>query len=534
MFKGLSVGNEKPEVHTFLNPILIQLKDLEYGFDLSIDNILEKRKFFLIAGVFDKPAKALVLNIKSSNGFYGCHVCEQPGETFKGKKDFTGDQADGDQNSRRHIYKFKSSNPKGPLRTEENYQLALKTATFQHDVKGIKGISCLNGLKHYKVLGSTCIDYMHSLLEGVIKNFFSFWFDSECSTGAYSMRKYMQEIDNRLLTITPPKFVPRTPRSIYSYNIWHAHEYLSFMIYYSLAVFRDIMQPEYYNNLKKLVIFMEKILSATINIDDLKKAEAIVFDFVEEVQNIYPNSIMLSGLHEMLHLVDCTLKFGPLNSINCFQFEELNRKLIRFLHSYDLIGEELIKIFSTAQILSNYSFNISNARLNDYIKTKLCFKTSNRKRLNSKTEIKSIDVPIITKNQQYIKITETYTKKTIAELFTFEKISYNGVILNSQQFNASQTKRCDSAFINNNNELGLIESFVIHNNSVYIIAKRIVKMFNAFSSSVHPEIRSNLYACYITNQLFIEKPSCIRKIVLIRICDSNCFVSLFNSSHLFN
>jgi hypothetical protein len=271
------------------------------------------------------------------------------------------------------------------LRTEENYQLALKTATFQHDVKGIKGISCLNGLKHYKVLGSTCIDYMHSLLEGVIKNFFSFWFDSECSTGAYSMRKYMQEIDNRLLTITPPKFVPRTPRSIYSYNIWHAHEYLSFMIYYSL-VFRDIMQPEYYNNLKKLVIFMEKILSATINIDDLKKAEVIVFDFVEEVQNLYPNSIMNY-------------------SINCFQFEELNRKLIRFLHSYDLIGEELIKIFSTAQILSHYSFNISNARLNDYIKTKLCFKTSNRKRLNSKTEIKSIDVPIITKNLQYIKIT---------------------------------------------------------------------------------------------------------------------------------
>ena len=57
--------------------------------------------------------------------------------------------------------------------------------------------------------------------------------------------------------------------------------------------------------------------SSTINIDDLNIIESILFDFVEKVQNLYPNIIMLSGLHEMLHLVDCTFKFGPLNSINC-------------------------------------------------------------------------------------------------------------------------------------------------------------------------------------------------------------------------
>ena len=160
MFKGLSVGNEKPEIHTFLNPILIQLKDLEYGFDLSIDNILEKRKFFLIAGVFDKPAKVLVLNIKSSNGFYGCHVCEQPGETFKGKKgNVTSDK---EAKGCRHIYKFIKSNPKGPLRTQKSYDDALKKATADSHYKGIKGISLLSCLKYYKPISSTCIDFMHS------------------------------------------------------------------------------------------------------------------------------------------------------------------------------------------------------------------------------------------------------------------------------------------------------------------------------------------------------------------------------------
>jgi hypothetical protein len=40
----------------------------------------------LIAAVFDKPAKAAVLNMKSFNGFGGCTKCLQLGETLKGKK----------------------------------------------------------------------------------------------------------------------------------------------------------------------------------------------------------------------------------------------------------------------------------------------------------------------------------------------------------------------------------------------------------------------------------------------------------------
>ena len=49
-----------------MNPILIELKDLEYGVDITVENVEKKRKFFCIAGVFDKPAKAMMLNMKNS------------------------------------------------------------------------------------------------------------------------------------------------------------------------------------------------------------------------------------------------------------------------------------------------------------------------------------------------------------------------------------------------------------------------------------------------------------------------------------
>lgn len=70
----------------FLNPIVKQLQTLEHGLILETnpgDSSSKKNvRFFLLASVYDKPAKAAVLNMKNSNGFWGCTKCLQPGESF--------------------------------------------------------------------------------------------------------------------------------------------------------------------------------------------------------------------------------------------------------------------------------------------------------------------------------------------------------------------------------------------------------------------------------------------------------------------
>ena len=73
----------------------------------------------------------------------------------------------------------------------------------------------------------------------------------------------MQEIDKRLLKIKPPKFIPR---SIYTHNLWRAHEFSTFILFYALPVFNGLMGIEYYNNLKKLVIIIENLLLPIINL----------------------------------------------------------------------------------------------------------------------------------------------------------------------------------------------------------------------------------------------------------------------------
>jgi hypothetical protein len=82
-----------------------------------------------------------------------------------------------------------------------------------------------------------------------------------------------------------------------------------------------------------------------------------------------------------MNLVECTITFGPLNSFSLFPFEEINRKLLRFLHGYDLIGEKLFKIYSTSKFLLNNSKQIQNKDIELFISKYLSIKSSNKKHL---------------------------------------------------------------------------------------------------------------------------------------------------------
>ena len=138
---------------------------------------------------------------------------------------------------------------------------------------------------------------MHSVLEGVVKNFFNYWFNSKISSQC-SLAKFMQKIDKRLLKIKPPKYIPCTPRSIYNHNLSRAHEYSTFILFYALPVFRGLMNSDCYENLKKMVIFLEVNLSPVINVNELKQAEILVQDFVKELSELYDERVMLSEIFQ--------------------------------------------------------------------------------------------------------------------------------------------------------------------------------------------------------------------------------------------
>lgn len=75
--------------------------------------------------------------------------------------------------------------------------------------RGIKGPCLIAELKHFQPMASTNIDYMHSLLEGVVKRLFKLWFEENIPS--VSIRSHMDLLNKRLMNIRPPSYVT-TPR----------------------------------------------------------------------------------------------------------------------------------------------------------------------------------------------------------------------------------------------------------------------------------------------------------------------------------
>ncbi len=256
----------------------------------------------------------------------------------------------------------------------------------------------------------------------------------------------------------------------------------------------------------KLVIFMEIILSREIKISDLDYALKIIISFVQDFNSIYGDASMLSGVHELLHLVDCSKYFGQMNLINLFPYEELNRKCIGVIHGRDLMGEEFKKMFSVIQSLSATVSNFNkNSALFDFIKKNMLFKTSNRKKISGAKE-KHV-VKIISKSEIFndLDITNAIKKKfniNFQELKVYKKIDLNGIIYTSLK---ADTKYCDSCFTTSEGGFGNIEYFFIHDDKFYVVAKQIVRLLNPFYCNELPHLKASLSYCYISCNIIIQE-----------------------------
>jgi hypothetical protein len=54
---------------------------LEVGHVIKVDNASRLFRFFCLCGVFDKPARADILNINNSSGFSSCLKCYEKGQS---------------------------------------------------------------------------------------------------------------------------------------------------------------------------------------------------------------------------------------------------------------------------------------------------------------------------------------------------------------------------------------------------------------------------------------------------------------------
>ena len=114
--------------------------------------------------------------------------------------------------------------------------------------KGVKGLSWSMYLPIFDVISGTAIDYMHSVLLGVVKMLLTLWADKSYNSEPWFLgADKIKVFEKRFMSMKPPYRITRTPRSIIA-NMAHlkASELRSFMLLYGLPCLWGLLPNEYF------------------------------------------------------------------------------------------------------------------------------------------------------------------------------------------------------------------------------------------------------------------------------------------------
>ncbi|CAF0990447.1 unnamed protein product [Brachionus calyciflorus] len=421
------------------------------------------------------------------------------------------------------------------LRDKYSYQIDLEYVMLtKESFRGIKGPTLFSKLKYYEPLGSTNIDYMHSILYGVILRLLEMWFSPKYSKESFSISGFQKEINNKIVSIRPPKFVAHAPRIIEKYHLWRAHELQNFILYYALFILNGYLEVCYYENLIVLVLIFENLLCKNIEVNSLPKIKILIHIFLNQCSCLYPPEIMVSGFHELLHLVQCTLDFGPMNSFSCFQFEELNRKIKQMVNGRFLIGEEFVKIFTVMQSLEQYNqtCEFKNQKLYDFVKENCEIKSTNR----FKNQVKKVKV-WKTKKLLCEEIIEFNSSLNIDLSLELEYYSVEIISLDDVKFTTTKNDSlfCDYCVKSNSGRFGLIEIILLQGNEVYVIIREMFELHNPFYYIEMEQLKSKTSLYSLSDTFYLEKLKNVKKIFMINFEEETkiIYASTFGSSHLF-
>lgn len=332
LLAALWFGESKPFPNLFLQPLNASLRELRGGINMSIPNVEVpvKVRGIVICVTCDLPAKALFLNMKQYNGRFGCQKCKQEGLYLL--------------DHRVQVYPYEDFDVRTDAETLHHSEQALN---FGGVVCGVKGPSILSSMVH-QFIRATAVDSMHCVFEGVVKCLLNFWFMPAFSDHSSSLIDYINLVDERLGSFTPPSFVQRLPRSIKAHlAYWKAHELKTWFFYYSTPCVADIMDREYFEHYLLLILGIYHLCQASIDPHSVDIASRALNEFVARYEHLYGLRHMINNLHQLRHLADNVREFGPLWTSSCFPFEDLNGKLKRLVHGSNSAQLQICTAVST-------------------------------------------------------------------------------------------------------------------------------------------------------------------------------------------
>jgi hypothetical protein len=321
------LSNKMPQVNLLLEKTVLDIKKLKRD-GIVIGNTCHP--ISVLALVTDAVARAELKCIVNHNSYNSCERCIQKGEYSGG-----------------HVILPCVDAPK-----RTNASFSSKSDIFHHK----PGVTSIFEELNVGLVSDVPLDYMHLVCLGITKKLMvrlksSKKHQNKCHLSSENLDKLERNIRGFSKHI-PSEFSRRLSGGMHSVSFWKAAEFRLVLLYIGIVVLKDVLPVYQYNNFLYLSMSMRLLLVAGES-SNILSIEKMLKNFVQGSRNIYGDSFLSYNVHSVIHLVDDYLKFGPLDNISCFPFENYLGMLKERLTGRNRVLEQLVK-----------HLNFENARVN--------------------------------------------------------------------------------------------------------------------------------------------------------------------------
>ena len=210
---------------------------------------------------------------------------------------------------------------------------------------------------------------MHAVLLGCIKHHTELLLSNYGEPYYIGSPRCLEVINKRLLRITPPKSITRSPRSVQDRRLWKASEWRSWLVFYCLYCVDGILPKKYMVHLGLLSQSIYILLSRKITFSNIDRAQKNIDKYVKNFEKFYGSHNMFYNVHLLSHVVQGVRNWGPLWTHSAFPFENENRLILNLKTSPFEVAKQIKTrhvIFSCIKdslvILSHKFINLNAVR----------------------------------------------------------------------------------------------------------------------------------------------------------------------------
>ena len=264
--------------------------------------------------ICDTPARAFVKKVKSHTGYYGCDKCNQSGE-WLGKLIFPETNA--------------------TQRTDVAFD---EMADEHHHLGPSPLVGCGIGM-----VSQFPLDYMHLVCLGVMRRLLMLLIKGPllCRLGPRVVTHISDSLE-AMKSFIPREFA-RKPRALSEMDRWKATEFRQFLLYTGPVVLLNKVSDVVYKNFLLLFVSIHILVNPQLCSLYCDYAHKLLVLFVQHFETIYGRNMLVYNVHGLVHLAEDARRFGCLDNISAFPFDNFLGKLKRMVRKPSFPLQQIIR-----------------------------------------------------------------------------------------------------------------------------------------------------------------------------------------------